>query len=101
MNRIEQILKEKGISKTEFASMMNTSKQNVNAMFKNPTNAKLEEMADVLEVPVWQLFASPEEVTGEGDLTALIQHKGDFYKATSIAELEKIVLEIKENQEKY
>ena len=96
MNRIEQILKEKGISKTDFASMMNTSKQNVNAMFKNPTNAKLKEMADVLSVPIWHLFVSPQDITGESDLTALIQHKGDFYKATTIAELEKIVAEIKE-----
>lgn len=52
-------------------------------MFKNPTNAKLKEMADVLSVPIWQLFVSPQDITGESDLTALIQHKVDFYKATT------------------
>ena len=39
---------------------------------------------------------SPVEVTGEGELTALIQHKGDFYKASTIEELEQIVAEIKD-----
>lgn len=62
MNRIEEILNQKGIKKTQFAEMMNTTKQNVNAMFRNPTLSRLEDIADVLGVPVWQLLVSPEEV---------------------------------------
>lgn len=55
----------------------------------------MEKIATALNVPLWQLFASPDDVKGE-ELTALIHHKGEFYKATTIAELEKIVSEIKE-----
>ena len=55
----------------------------------------LSTIAKSLDVPFWQLFVSPEEVTGEGELIALIQHKGDFCKASTIEELEKIVDEIK------
>lgn len=31
------------------------------------------------------------------EFTALIQHKGDYYKATTIAELEGIIGKIKDN----
>lgn len=96
MNRIELLIKEKGFNMTSFAEKMNTTRQNLYAILKSPSYPTLEKVAEALNVPMWQLFASPEEVTGEGDLTALIQHKGDFYKASTIEELEKIVVEIKE-----
>jgi len=41
------------------------------------------------------LFAEPEEAKGE-ELTALIQHKSDYYKATSVEELKKIISQIEE-----
>lgn len=44
---------------------------------------------------MWQLFASPEETKGE-DLIALIQYKSDYYKATSVDELKKIIFQIEE-----
>lgn len=94
MNRIEEILKEKGITKTEFASMMQTSKQNVNAMFKNPTNLKLKEIADALNVPIWQLFIAPSSLD-KNELTALIEYKGELYKAHTIKELESLISHLK------
>lgn len=72
MFRIEDILKEKGFSKKDFAERMETSKQNVNSLLKNPTKSKIEQMAKVLEVPVWQLFASPDEVMGETASQSLV-----------------------------
>lgn len=95
MNRVEEILKEKGITKTEFASMMQTSKQNVNAMFKNPTNLKLKEIADVLNVPIWQLFISPSDLD-KNKLTALVEFKGELYKAHTIDELENLTRTFRE-----
>lgn len=55
-----------------------------------------KQFSEYANVPMWQLFASPEEVTGDNELTALIQHKKDFYKAVTIEELKKIVAEIEE-----
>lgn len=94
MNRIELLIKEKGYNMTSFAEKMNTTRQNLYAILKSPSYPTLEKVAEALDVPIWQLFVSPAEVTGEGELTALIQHKGDFYKATTIEELKKIVAEI-------
>lgn len=54
-------------------------------------------IVDALNVPIWELFTSKEEIKGD-ELTALINHKGDFYKATTLAELEKIMAEIKEKR---
>lgn len=97
MNRIELLIKEKGYNMTSFAEKMNTTRQNLYAILKSPSYPTLEKVAEALRVPMWQLFVSPAEVTGEGELTALIQHKGNFYKASTIEELKKIVAKIEEN----
>ena len=67
MNRIESILKEKGIKKIRFAEMMDINKQNVNQLFRNPTLNTLEKIADVLDVPVWQLLVSPEALNASSE----------------------------------
>ncbi len=86
MDRIEEILNERGLSKAAFAEMMGTSRQNVNALLKNPTKAKLEKIASVLQVPVWQLFASPEEVTSQ-EFIAFFYHKGRTHTPTDMDEI--------------
>lgn len=95
--RVKEVCKDKGVTLAEIASKIGVAQASLSKMLGgNPTIGTLEKISTALNVPVWQLFASPEEVTGEGDLTVLIHHKGYFYKATTIAELEKIVDEIKE-----
>lgn len=97
MNRIELLIKEKGYNMTSFAEKMNTTRQNLYAILKSPSYPTLEKVAEALNVPMWELFVSPNDIISTNDeLTALIQHKGDFYKATTIAELENIVAKIKE-----
>lgn len=86
MDRIEDILNERGLSKAAFAEMMGTSRQNVNALLKNPTRAKLEEIAAALGVPVWQLFASPEEVVSQ-EFIAFFYHKGRTHTPTTMDEV--------------
>lgn len=94
--RIISLIEERGLTKAAFSERAGLKRQNLNSMLKSPSFPTLEKISSALDVPMWQLFASPEEVTGEGELTALIQHKGAFYKASTIEELEKIVSEIKE-----
>lgn len=96
--RIKEVLKERNLSYQWLADAMGVSLQFVKQTLNAPsvTTSTLEKISSALDVPMWQLFASPEEVTGEGELTALIQHKGAFYRASTIEGLEKIVSEIKE-----
>lgn len=95
----KDVLKEKGITQQMLADKMDVSlsavKQMVNA--NSLTTTTLEKIAAALEIPIWQLFVSPNDIIGANEeLTAIIQHKGNFYKATTMAELEKIVYKIKE-----
>lgn len=97
--RIKEIMVEKGMSSVSLADIIGVSKVTVSNLINNktmPSVETLEKIATALNVPMWQLFASPEEVTGDNELTALIQHKKDFYKAVTIEELKKIVTEIEE-----
>lgn len=65
-HRIKELIKEKGYTQQEFADLLGMSRvglaQIVNGKPSYPT---LEKIATALNVPMWQLFASPEEVKGE------------------------------------
>lgn len=94
MFRIEEILKERGLTKKAFGDLMGTSKQNVNALLKNPTLNKLETIANVLDIPLWQLFATSAEVNCDTDASAfiaLIKQGGELYYASSIEEARRIL----------
>lgn len=95
--RIKELLKEKGITQQELSDILGVSYQSIKQTLNAPsvTTSTLEKIATALNVPLWQLFASPDDVKGE-ELTALIHHKGEFYKATTIEELKKIVTKIDE-----
>lgn len=57
---IERLLKERGISKRAFALNLGRSPQNINKAFINPTLTTIEKMAQVLNLPVADLFARQE-----------------------------------------
>ena len=70
--RIKELIKEKGYTQQEFADLLGMSRvglaQIVNGKPSYPT---LEKIATALDVPMWQLFASPEDVKGEEDKNTL------------------------------
>ena len=99
MTRIKEILKEKGLTVNQLADMLEISRQALSKQIQGKMLIETaQRIATALNVPLWQLFASPKDIANE-ELTALIQHKGDFYKATTIAELEGIISKIKEKTE--
>lgn len=95
MTRIKEILKEKGMSVAQLADALSISRQ---ALSKQIAGKMLletaERIATALNVPVWQLFVSPDEVSVKDELTALVQHKGKFYEARTIEELKEITQKI-------
>lgn len=56
---------------------------------------KAEEIVSALNVPMWQLSVSPEEVAGSGSFVAFIKDGSKTYHANNLSELEKIVNELK------
>ena len=100
---IKSIIKEKGYTIQDVAKKMGVNRVTLTLTLQgNPTYKKLKEIADAIDCDIIDFFRdetknpSTLQVTGEGELTALIQHKGDFYKANTIEELKKIVAEIEE-----
>lgn len=66
MNRIKDILKEKGITINELAETMGLNRVTLSTQINGTANiASYEKIATALDVPMWQLFASPEEVAKE------------------------------------
>lgn len=58
---IEKILKDRGITKRAFALNVGISPQNINKAFINPTLSTIERMAQVLNIPIGDLFARQED----------------------------------------
>ena len=99
--RIKEICKEKGITLEDLAKRLGILRTSLSqALSRNSFSTdKLSDIANALNVPMWQLFASPEEVVGNGSFVAFVKAGIKTYQANSLSELEKIVQEIKENKE--
>lgn len=61
-NRIKDVIKEKGYSMKEFAEVLGMTRENLFRIVKDPSSPTLEKLSKALNVPVWQFFASPDEV---------------------------------------
>ena len=77
--RIKDVLKEREMTQQELADMIGVSYQSIKQTLNAPsvTTATLEKIATALNVPMWQLFASSEEVQPKTDsLTLTCPHCG-------------------------
>ena len=79
MNRIELLIKEKGITWLLLLKRW-THKAKLICNIEKSILSKLEKVAEALDVPMWQLFASPEEVKGEEENTITCPHCGKKIK---------------------
>ena len=61
-NRIKDVIKEKGYSMGDFAELLGISRESLSRIIKNPSSPTLEKLSMALGVPVWQFFASPDDV---------------------------------------
>lgn len=71
LNRIKEVLKEQGRSQTWLSSKLGVSKNAVNSLCSNrsqPSLKKLNEIADILQVPVCDLLVQ-NELTPSTDKT--------------------------------
>mgnify|MGYP000965273444 FL=1 len=84
--RIKEILKEKGITLSQLADTMGVSRQALSRQVAGKLLVeKAEEIANALNVPMWQLFVSPEEVQKENS-AIVCPHCGNSIKVTIIKE---------------
>lgn len=101
--RIKEILSEKGFkSQKDLAEALGIAPQRLNNIANGKATASfavIEEIANKLGVPTWQLFVSPEEASGKAkddDFVAMVRFRGEYYHAGTIDELEKQIADWKE-----
>ena len=87
--RIEEILKERGISKTQFADMMGVAKQNVNLLLNTNNTQKMEKIAEVLGVKFTDLFVLDDQLQNE--LNGFVEYQGEIYRIKTKSDLENLL----------
>ncbi len=95
--RIKEVCKEKGITLEDLAKRLGILRTSLSqALSRNSFSTdRLNDIATALDVPTWQLFASPADVSGNMDFLAIVRCNGELKEVTSVGELENIVLELK------
>lgn len=67
-HRIKELIKEKGYTQQEFADKLEITRVGLSQLINGkPSYPTLEKIATALNVPMWQLFASPEEMHPKSD----------------------------------
>lgn len=62
--RIEQVLDQRGINKSELARRMNKHNQQVNRLIDNPKWETIEAVASAIGIAPWELFTQEIEAAG-------------------------------------
>lgn len=70
-NRIKIVIKEKGYTIKGLAEKMGMTRENLFHIIDTPSYSTLERLSEALDVPVWQFFASREDVLGDSDSTSI------------------------------
>ena len=83
--RIEELLKAKGISKTQFAEMCGIQKQNVNSLLDTSNIKKLQEIANVLDIKLTDLIN--DETPGSTPINGYVEYNGEIHSIKSIEDL--------------
>ena len=95
MNRIKDVLKEKNISVADFADMVGVSRQAISKQISGKLLLEtLEKFAVVLNVPTWELLASPNEVCNkvpDSEVNGYVKVKGTLYEVHSFEDLKKLL----------
>lgn len=68
MNRIKEVIKEQGFTITSLADKLGIARESLSRMIVSPSYPTLEKISNALNVPMWQLFASPIEVKEDANI---------------------------------
>ena len=98
--RIRELIKSKGYNQEEFAKLIGVTRSTLLGQIERPSYTTMEKIANALNVPIWQLFISEEDIVercskptydDKSDFIALIKQGGQLYSASSIAEARNVL----------
>lgn len=90
MTRIKDILNERNITLKDFAKMLGITYTALYQQIDKPSYPTLLKWSNVLNVPMWQLFASQDEVqrvSVPSDFVAIIRCNGKVFTPKDAGEL--------------
>lgn len=90
MTRIKEILNERNITLKDFAKMLGITYTALYQQIDKPSYPTLVKWGNALNVPMWQLFASQDEVqrvTVPSDFVAIIRCNGKVFTPRDAGEL--------------
>ena len=102
--RIRELIKSKGYNQEEFAKLIGVTRSTLLGQIERPSYTTMEKIANALNVPIWQLFISEEDIVercskptydDKSDFIALIKQGGELYSASSIEEAMGILEKLK------
>lgn len=95
IERIKQLLKQEGLTQQDLADRIGCTLQNVkntlNPSASSINTKNLKRYADALDVPMWKLFASPDEAIEPPQIIAQFYFKGQMFFATTFLEVRGLV----------
>ena len=97
--RIEEILRERGISKTQFAEMMGVAKQNVNLLLNTNNIKKIEEIANKLGLKFTDLVVDTDNIN-QPEVSGYIEFAGEIIKICNVCDIEHVLEKIKSAENK-
>lgn len=65
MNRIKAVIKERGYTITTLAEKMGMARESLSRIIVSPSYPTLEKLSFYLNAPIWEFFASKEDILGE------------------------------------
>jgi transcriptional regulator with XRE-family HTH domain len=77
--RIKEILRERGISVTDFAVKLGIQRQNVYNVLSKPTWQRLEQCSEILDVPIADFFEK-----NDSEINGYIEYKGTIYRINDL-----------------
>ena len=104
--RIRELIKSKGYNQEEFAKLIGVTRSTLLGQIERPSYTTMEKIANALNVPIWQLFISEEDIVercskptydDKSDFIALIKQGGELYSASSIAETRALLDKLESN----
>jgi transcriptional regulator with XRE-family HTH domain len=88
---IDSILQDKKISKTELANKLGVPRQSIYSYLNgNVSLEKMVNIANALDVPVWQLFSGSDNA-----LNGFVEFKGTIHRIQSAQDLERLLEAVK------
>lgn len=96
--RIKNLLKLKGMTMQQMADKMGINRVNLSSSINgNPTLQRLNEVAEILEVNVSELFNRQSEQR-ENNISGYLEFQGDIFKIEKLTDIESFIFMVKESK---